>query len=185
MMGNGAVRKSHRSNMEQCTIQTTCTLTLYTFPYVVQALTHTSQWLLWITIISSAIASIASSLLVGVFLDQRIPILGSFIGLEKSLNYGIAFGITLPPIIQSLLIGTALIIVTFFATKRAQSPIGQIGLGLIIGGGLANVIDRILDGAVTDMIQVGSFPVFNTADSCISVGIFLLFLELLGQKRST
>jgi signal peptidase II len=59
----------------------------------------------------------------------------------------------------------------------------QAGFGLILGGALANVVDRFPDGLVTDMIQVGAFPVFNVADSCITVGLGLLLLEIVLKEK--
>lgn len=55
----------------------------------------------------------------------------------------------------------------------------QISIGLIVGGALGNLIDRILLGYVIDFIQVGWWPVFNVADSAISVGAILLVLTLV------
>ncbi len=58
---------------------------------------------------------------------------------------------------------------------------------MIVGGALGNVIDRIRDGAVTDFFQVGGFPIFNVADSFITVGVGVLLLEMIlvwwSQKR--
>jgi signal peptidase II len=50
-------------------------------------------------------------------------------------------------------------------------------MGLILGGALGNVIDRIRLGYVVDFIQVGWFPIFNLADSAITVGAALLMLQ--------
>jgi signal peptidase II len=55
----------------------------------------------------------------------------------------------------------------------------QISLGLILGGAFGNVIDRILLGYVVDFIRVGWWPVFNVADSAITVGAAVLALFLL------
>jgi len=137
--------------------------------------------LMLITIVSF-LASLSAALIADSFLHGRIPVIGSFVGFELSYNSGIAFGIQLPPIVQEVLIGIALIIVAIIAVRSARTTNYQLSttnlsFGLIIGGGIANVIDRIPDGLVTDFIQMGTFPTFNIADSCITVGAALLLWE--------
>jgi signal peptidase II len=64
----------------------------------------------------------------------------------------------------------------------------KLAMGLQMGGALGNVIDRLLfEGRVTDFVSVGIFPVFNVADSSITIGVFVLLLgvwykEILLQK---
>jgi len=143
-----------------------------------------------ITIVSF-LASLSAALIADSFLHGRIPVIGSFVGFELSYNSGIAFGIQLPPIVQEVLIGIALVLVAIIAVRHIQKAVscpserrtgraGQlsaVSFGLILGGGIANVIDRIPDGLVTDFIQMGTFPTFNIADSCITVGAALLLWE--------
>jgi signal peptidase II len=118
------------------------------------------------------------------FLQEHIAIIGSFAGFELSHNPGIAFGLRLPPVVQEILIGIALVIVAIVAVRHVRQPHAckraagaNIAFGLILGGGIANIIDRIPDGLVTDFIQIGSFPTFNVADSCITIGACLLVLQ--------
>lgn len=112
------------------------------------------------------------------FLVERIAILGTFVGLELSHNPGIAFGVRLPPVFQEMIISIALIVVAIIAVKQTRKAISYrlsaLSFGLILGGGIGNIIDRIPDGVVTDFIQVGTFPIFNIPDSCITVGVVLL-----------
>ena len=115
------------------------------------------------------------------FLSERIAILGSFAGLVRSYNTGIAFSLSLGPL-QNLLIVAVLIVVAVVAFRTAKTLFDQIGFGLIVGGGLANVIDRLLDGRVTDFFQVGTFPIFNLADACINVGIACLLFAALRKR---
>ena len=136
--------------------------------------------------------SLISAQLVDRLLIGRIALLGSFAGLELSHNPGIAFGLRLPPVVQEVLIGIALIIVAIIAIRSAQLSKNsqfsifnsQFSFGLILGGGLANIVDRIPDGLVTDFIQIGSFPTFNIADTCITVGAALLLWESWKHKPS-
>jgi signal peptidase II len=72
--------------------------------------------------------------------------------------------------------------------RKADRPVLAAALGLVIGGAIGNLIDRVRFGAVADFIDVsglGFFPwVFNIADSTITVGVLLLILDsLLPQRR--
>ena len=55
----------------------------------------------------------------------------------------------------------------------------RIAMGMQLGGALGNLIDRLVYGRVTDFISIGSFAVFNVADSSITVGVIILILGLL------
>ena len=68
---------------------------------------------------------------------------------------------------------------------RARGGLATVGFGLLIGGGVANVVDRLSASPhqVTDFIALGSFPVFNLADVAITAGfITLLVAALTGEK---
>jgi len=70
--------------------------------------------------------------------------------------------------------------------RKADRPLFAVSVGLVIGGALGNVIDRIRLGAVADFVDVSKlyFPwVFNVADSAISIGIVLLLLDMLIQDN--
>ena len=68
---------------------------------------------------------------------------------------------------------------------RANDGLPALGFGLLIGGGLANVIDRLAASPhqVTDFISVRTFPVFNLADACITVGFVALIVAALRGER--
>jgi len=72
---------------------------------------------------------------------------------------------------------------------RAKTGLIATALGLVIGGAIGNVIDRVRIGAVADFldVHVGTYhwPAFNLADSAITIGVALILLEaLLGERRS-
>ncbi|MDD3896845.1 MAG: signal peptidase II [Candidatus Peribacteraceae bacterium] len=127
---------------------------------------------------ASGVASVLAARAVDLWLTGRIAIAGSFIGLQRAENEGIAFGLHLGPY-QDAIILFAVLIVMAVALRSAAKPLERIGFGLILGGGVANIIDRLPDGTVTDMMQIGSFPVFNVADICINVGVAFLLAEML------
>jgi signal peptidase II len=57
-------------------------------------------------------------------------------------------------------------------------------MGMQLGGAAGNLVDRLLIGKVTDFISVGTFPVFNVADSSISVGVVVLLLGVWIKERN-
>jgi len=106
-----------------------------------------------------------------------------FFSLTYVKNSGILFGffsfdkIKIFLILFSLL-AIFLIPLYFFKTKRSEKFL-QISLGLMEGGILGNLIDRIKNGYVIDFINFHFWPVFNFADSFITIGIVLFFLKQL------
>jgi signal peptidase II len=59
----------------------------------------------------------------------------------------------------------------------------QVGVGLLLGGAIANAVDRVTQGYVVDFIQFPHFPVFNVADSGITVGVVILVARLILAGR--
>lgn len=140
----------------------------------------------WITLGIALTASLAGKWLADAFLDGRVALLGDSFGLLYSQNPGIAFGIRLPESIQTGLILVAAGLVILLALTTAKTVLTRVAFGLIVAGALGNVLDRLGDGRVTDFFQVGTFPIFNVADSCITVGAILLILDVIVEKfRST
>jgi len=130
--------------------------------------------------VAAFLGSMGAKLLADHFLTVRIPIIGSFAGLVHSVNPGISFGITLP--FQDFLVPLALLLVLILAWQSARSTLSHIAFGLIAGGAIANIADRFRDGVVTDFFQVGAFPIFNVADSCITIGVGLLLVEVMRER---
>jgi signal peptidase II len=122
-------------------------------------------------------------------LGESIPIVRNFIHLTHSQNPGIAFGLfgLNPSPLQSwILIGLSVVAIGVVATLAWRYPAEKAGLqiafALILGGAAGNLWDRIFDGQVTDFIDVfirdHHWPVFNVADSAITMGIIGLAIAL-------
>lgn len=109
---------------------------------------------------------------------KPIIVIPGFLILRLSQNPGIAFSISIPSPWEEILIISALTTVCVFAVKSKPDRFVSTAFGLIIGGAIANIIDRLPDGFVTDYVAVGTFPVFNAADSCITIGAVLLLVEV-------
>ncbi len=155
---------------------------------------------LLLTTIASFLLSFLSAVLADTYLSRRIPLFGDFMGLQHSVNPGIAWGMRLQGGVQEVLIAIALIVVAVLAVRNVRLPKGSgtpppanrpkipdpvqpIAFGMILGGGLANIVDRLKDGVVTDYVQVGTFPIFNVADSCVTLGVALLLWGSLFSRR--
>ena len=114
-----------------------------------------------------------------------IPFLAPFFRFTYWKNTGAAFGIfqnaNLPLLILSILIAGALIWIYY---KSEEEPLTfRISLAMMLGGAIGNMIDRIRFGFVTDFIAVGNFPVFNIADSAVTVGVAIMLIVMLIQER--
>ena len=119
-----------------------------------------------------------------VLVRHDVHVVGA-LSLRLRYNAGVAFSINrsgpFVTTIVTLLVAIAVVIVGLNATRGWPA----LGFGLMIGGGLANVLDRLTAAAhrVTDFIAVSSFPVFNLADAAITVGfIVLVVVAIRGEK---
>lgn len=101
------------------------------------------------------------------------------VGLRLSFNPGIAFslGDRFPGPVRLMTVGLVTLL-ALFAWRQAPAAGRGAGMagGAVLGGAVANVVDRIPDGRVTDYISVGWWPTFNLSDSFIVVGAALLVL---------
>ncbi|OGJ70535.1 hypothetical protein A3H22_02525 [Candidatus Peribacteria bacterium RIFCSPLOWO2_12_FULL_55_15] len=137
----------------------------------------------FVTALVGFLFSVTTKALADLFLHAPLPIFGSWFGLDYVTNPGIAFGVVFPPPLQYILIGGAFIAILWFFQQWSRHFLCHIGTSLILGGGLANIIDRFRDGVVTDFIVLWPFPLFNVADVCITFGALFLVLGEFGPKR--
>ncbi len=112
-----------------------------------------------------------------------IPVIPGVFHITPSLNSGAAFGLF--PNMTWLFIVVAVVVVIFILlyglTVREVST--RLALGLIMGGALGNLVDRLTTGLVVDFLDFRIWPVFNLADSAIVVGALLLTFRLLRDAR--
>ena len=118
---------------------------------------------------------------------QTIAVLGP-LHLTGVWNPGVSFGFLQAQhdLVRWLLAAFSIIVAGALAVwvRSTERPLFALAVGLVIGGAVGNVIDRIRFGAVEDFVDLSRayFPwVFNVADSAISVGICLLLLDMLRQ----
>jgi len=126
---------------------------------------------------------------------EPVPILGGLVYLSLLRNSGAAFSLGSRYTWVFPLVTLAVVIWIGFMARRLRSVPWALALGLVLGGALGNLGDRlfrapgVFHGHVVDMISVFGpygeyFAVFNIADSCLSVGVVLaVLLELTGRQR--
>ena len=148
----------------------------------------------------------SKNLIISSFSEYERLNIFSFLDLTLMFNKGIAFSLfdyqsglqTLPLIALSLL---AILFFIFLLIKNVWSRIEEFGILFIIGGAIGNLIDRIMQGAVTDFIlfyyerrfididgfdaiRNFYFPAFNLADSFITIGILMLLVAEIFKKTN-
>lgn len=110
-------------------------------------------------------------------------------------NYGVSFGAFnsgTPSLYRTIIftvVSLGIVAILVLWLSSAQTQMARAGLGLIIGGALGNVLDRVVFGAVFDFLQLyadeWAFPAFNLADSAIAVGVVLLLIDGLFAGRQS
>lgn len=110
-----------------------------------------------------------------------VPLLGRFVSLTYHTNTGAAFGLmpwasTALQVLAAAVVGILLI----YGCRMAQSRLAlDMALGCLLGGAAGNLLDRLRLGYVVDFIDLHFWPVFNIADSAITVGAILFVCSLL------
>jgi signal peptidase II len=144
----------------------------------------------WVGLVAVALAALGADQLTKsvvsghLALDEGIHVVGPF-SIHHVQNSGIAFGLfssATGAVIALTSVAVAWMLV-FFARSGSRHPILPAALGLLIGGSLSNLVDRIRLGHVTDFIDFRYWPAFNLADSCIVVGVAILLVALVAADR--
>jgi signal peptidase II len=145
------------------------------------------QWLGLVAVVVAALGAdqltkhIVSSRL---DLDDEVHVAGP-LWIHHVQNSGIAFGLfarATPVVIVLTLVAVAWML-AFFARSGARHPVLPVALGLVIGGSVSNLLDRVRLGHVTDFLDLRFWPAFNLADSFICVGVAILLVALLAVDR--
>lgn len=116
-------------------------------------------------------------------LRPPVRLIGDYVRLNYARNSGVAFGIghgTGFPYYVFSLVAIAVILWMFVSGRVGPGGGRRFALGLLLGGAVGNLVDRVASGEVVDFIEVGvpqwHWPIFNVADAAITVGILLLLL---------
>ncbi len=146
----------------------------------------------WIELVIVAVAAAAADQLTKAIVSSQlvvgdpVEIVGPF-AIHHVRNTGIAFGLfsgatSIVIVLTCLAIGA---LVTFFARSGRRHPLLPVAVGLVLGGSVSNLVDRLRLGHVTDFLDLDYWPAFNLADTFIVVGVGLLFLSFVAADRSS
>jgi len=145
------------------------------------------HWLALLAVVLAAVLAdqITKQIVVSqLALGESVHLVGA-LSIRHVHNPGIAFGLfsswaTAVTILTAVAVGWMLV---YFARAGARHPILPVALGLLIGGSLANLLDRVRLGHVTDFLDLRWWPAFNLADSFIVVGVGILLVALVSAER--
>jgi signal peptidase II len=117
-------------------------------------------------------------------LGDRRHVIGGVLSLVHAQNSGVAFSLlsgseAIVVVVTLVIVGAVL---AFFAT-HVDMRLLWLATGLIVGGALGNLLDRIRTGSVTDFIQLPHWPAFNVSDIAITFGVLTLLWVL--ERRSS
>lgn len=126
-----------------------------------------------------------------------IPVIDGLFYITHARNPGAAFGLLLDwpwhwrIVLFVIVAGVAVgVVASFYRTLAPGDRLNALALGLILGGALGNLIDRVVRREVIDFLHVRlwgglSWPDFNVADTCLVVGVAALMLELLSTEAAS
>ncbi len=142
-------------------------------------------------ICAAGVAGLAASQAAGWAVTAVVPaggervLIPGLVSLVVLHNHGIAFGLLggLSPILTVVLALTVLAVLFYNKGAWPGGAAEQWGLGLMVGGGLGNVMDRLRFGYVVDYVDVHVWPVFNLADAAIVAGAGVLAASFFTRRR--
>ncbi len=143
-------------------------------------------------LIAGLLAAVAASQLTGGLVRTSLPVghehvvVPHVLSLTTLRNTGVAFGL-LSGLGPAPVVGLAVAVLGVLLYNRAAwsgSAAGQWGVGLMLGGALGNIVERLRFGYVLDYLDLHVWPVFNVADTAVVIGAGLLLLALSRSERS-
>jgi signal peptidase II len=149
-----------------------------------------ASWPQWVSLGAVALAAVIADQLTKAIVTSRLDlgdevhVVGPF-SLHHVTNSGIAFGLFASATSIVILLTSVAVawMLYFFARSGARHPVLPVALGLVIGGSVSNLVDRVRLGHVTDFLDVRYWPAFNLADTFIVVGVAALLLALVLTDR--
>ncbi len=143
--------------------------------------------LLLVAALVVALDQLTKELALAALSDGPVDIVHEVLSLRLTFNPGGAFGL-LQDLPELFLVATiAVVVLVLLWAPKLQEPRLMVPLGLVLGGGVGNLVDRLVrpyGGGVVDFIDLHVWPVFNFADMSIVAGVGLLLLWSLEDGRS-
>jgi len=118
-------------------------------------------------------------------LNQSLPVIKNIFHLTLVHNRGAAFGVFKNQVSWFILTSIFAIVLIFLNFKKPRHTLYNFSLGLILAGAAGNLIDRLFLGYVVDFLDFRIWPVFNIADSSITIGAILLGYSILKTESKT
>jgi len=119
-------------------------------------------------------------------LNTPVSLIKNFLYLTLVHNRGAAFGLFKNQLLIFVLISIfAIVLILFYLKAKKNSLLSRLALSMILGGAIGNLIDRLRFGYVIDFLDFRVWPVFNLADSAITIAALFLTWELLLKKNVT
>jgi signal peptidase II len=114
---------------------------------------------------------------------SEVSVVGRFVSITNVHNSGAAFGLV-PAAAGIFMVASAVVSIglVVYVARTPTSLWAGVVLGLILGGTIGNGFDRLVFGTVTDFVNVHFWPVFNVADSAISIGVVALIAGYLIRR---
>jgi signal peptidase II len=149
-------------------------------------------WPQWASLAAVALCALGADQLTKAIVTNRldltdeVEVFGSF-SIHHVTNSGIAFGLfaSATPIVILLTALAVAWMLYFFSRSGSRHPVLPVALGLVIGGSVSNLVDRVRLHHVTDFLDFRYWPAFNLADTFIVVGVGALLLALVMSDRHT
>ncbi|MFC1576246.1 signal peptidase II [Candidatus Omnitrophota bacterium] len=142
--------------------------------------------MIWLTVASVLVLDQLSKALVlrSLVPGESVEVVKNIFYLTLVHNTGAAFGIFRHQTFFFIIVSVLAVIVIAVYIKRKQNIIfmRDAALALVLGGALGNLVDRLRFGYVVDFFDFRIWPVFNVADSAITIGTFLLIISLLKKN---
>jgi len=114
----------------------------------------------------------------GQYLQNPMEIINGFFQLKYSENTGIAMSVQVPYMLLIILNVILVGVIIYLAIKELDlgKLMSEISVALVLGGGVGNLIDRVLKGFVVDFISIWKYPIFNLADAFLAIGVLLIII---------
>ncbi len=155
--------------------------------------TGSNAGLFWpVVAIVTLVDVLTKALAVRLLVPQRVPheVLGETLRFTLVYNPGAAFGLHVGPysrwVFMTLTVVALAILAWLYQSTREGHRMRVLALALVCAGAIGNLIDRAVEGSVTDFVKFPHFPAFNVADSAITMGAIALagYYLLAGQGRA-
>ncbi len=116
--------------------------------------------------------------------EASVPIIKNIFHLTPVFNHGAAFGILQGRTVLLIAVSVVLLVLFFLSFHKEEdfSRFNAVAYGIILGGALCNLYDRVVFGYVVDYLDFRVFPVFNLSDTAITTGIGLLLIKSFFPK---